>query len=161
LDVVRNNPTELTIHFRGRQGRKVLSNYLAMKTEVRNADGSRHFVPLLPGLTPQSTLYTFSEARGLLWATQFAQPAIVLLERATFDHMQAAQLIQEGATFAGHSLGEYGALYSMAEFAEFKNMLSIGFYRGLMMQFALPRDSTGLTGYSMAAINPSRVGKCR
>ncbi|RYP69141.1 hypothetical protein DL771_006235 [Monosporascus sp. 5C6A] len=159
LNVVRNNPTDLTIHFRGPQGRKVLANYLAMKTEVQDADGSRRFVPVIPDLTPRSTSYTFSEPRGLLWATQFAQPAIVLLERATINHMQANGMIQEGAMFAGHSLGEYGALYSMAEFAEFKNMLSIGFYRGLMMQFAIPRDAKGQTGYAMAATNPGRVGK--
>lgn len=160
LDIVRENPKELTIHFRGQQGRKVLENYLAMKTEIASPDGSTRLVPVLPGLTPSSTSYTFSDPRGLLSATAFAQPAIVLLEKATMQHMQASGLVQEGASFAGHSLGEYGALYSLAEFVESKSMLSIIFYRGLVMQFAVQRDKDGNSGYSMVAANPTRVGRC-
>jgi fatty acid synthase subunit beta len=160
LNLVRENPKEITIHFRGPQGRKVLGNYLAMNSEVVSSDGSTRVVPILPGLTSSSTSYTFSEPRGLLQATQFAQPAILLLEKATMQHMQANGLIQDDALFAGHSLGEFGALYSMAEFGDFKSMLSIGFYRGLMMQSPVQRDENGNSGYSMVAANPARVGKC-
>ncbi|KAI1121427.1 enoyl reductase domain of FAS1 [Nemania abortiva] len=159
LDLVRENPKELTIYFRGPQGRKVLENYLAMKTETVSSDGSTQLVPVLPGLSSSSTSYTFSDPRGLLQATAFAQPAIVLLEKATMQHMQASGLVQEGASFAGHSLGEYGALYSLAEFVESKLMLSIIFYRGLVMQFAVQRDKDGNSGYSMVAANPTRVGR--
>ncbi|KAI1171725.1 enoyl reductase domain of FAS1 [Nemania sp. FL0916] len=159
LDLVRENPKELTIHFRGPQGRKVLENYLAMKTEKVSGDGSTRLVPVLPGLTSSSTSYTFSDPRGLLHATAFAQPAIVLLEKATMMHMKANGLVQDGASFAGHSLGEYGALYSLAEFVESKLMLSIIFYRGLVMQFAVKRDNDGNSGYSMVAVNPTRVGR--
>ncbi|KAI0871151.1 enoyl reductase domain of FAS1 [Hypoxylon argillaceum] len=159
LDLVRENPKELTIHFRGPQGQKVLQNYLGMKTEIVSADGSTQLVSVLPGLTSSSTSYTFSDPRGLLQATAFAQPAIVLLEKATMQHMQANGLVQEGASFAGHSLGEYGALYSLAEFVESKSMLSIIFYRGLVMQFAVQRDQDGNSGYSMVAANPTRVGR--
>ncbi|KAI0096024.1 enoyl reductase domain of FAS1 [Nemania sp. FL0031] len=159
LDLVRENPKELTIHFRGPQGRKVLENYLAMKTETVLSDGSTQVVPVLPGLNLSSTSYTFSDPRGLLQATAFAQPAIVLLEKATMQHMQANGLVQETASFAGHSLGEYGALYSLAEFVEAKSMLSIIFYRGLVMQFAVQRDNDGNSGYSMVAANPARVGR--
>ncbi|KAJ2995622.1 hypothetical protein NUW58_g1224 [Xylaria curta] len=159
LDLVRENPKELTIHFRGPQGRKVLENYLSMKTEVVSVDGSTRLVPVLPGLSSSSASYTFSDSRGLLQATAFAQPTIVLLEKATMQHMQANGLVQDGASFAGHSLGEYGALYSLAEFVEPKLMLSIIFYRGLVMQFAVRRDVNGNSGYSMVAANPMRVGK--
>ncbi|KAI0011643.1 sterigmatocystin biosynthesis fatty acid synthase subunit beta [Xylariaceae sp. FL0662B] len=159
LTILRENPKDITVHFRGRQGQKVLENYLNMKTESITEDGLRRSAPIIPDLDGDSTFYTFSEARGLLHATQFAQPAIILLEKATLEHLRASGLIQEGAVFAGHSLGEYGALSSMAGFVDFKDMLSIGFYRGLMMQFAIPRDSDGQTGYAMMATNPSRVGK--
>ena len=67
--------------------------------------------------------------------------------------------LSQSRVFAGHSLGEYGALSSMAGFVDFKDMLSIGFYRGLLMQFAIPRDADGQTGYAMMAANPGRVGK--
>ncbi|RWA08060.1 hypothetical protein EKO27_g7055 [Xylaria grammica] len=159
LKLIRENPKEITLHFRGRQGQKILSNYLELKTELPTEDGLRRSAPIIPGLSRSSTSYTFSEARGLLYATHFAQPAIILVEKAMFEHMRSKGLIQEGAMFAGHSLGEYGALSAMAPFVDFKDMLSTAFYRGLMMQFAIPRDENGQTGYSMMAANPGRVGK--
>ncbi|KAI1269290.1 enoyl reductase domain of FAS1 [Xylariaceae sp. FL1019] len=159
LNIIRENPKEITVHFRGRAGQKILSNYLALETELLTKDGARTTAPIIPGLSPSTTSYTFSEAKGLLFATHFAQPAIILLEKATFEHIRSRGLIQENATFAGHSLGEYGALSSMAPFVDFKDMLSTAFYRGLMMQFAIPRDENGQTGFSMMATNPGRVGK--
>ncbi|KAI0817879.1 sterigmatocystin biosynthesis fatty acid synthase subunit beta [Xylaria sp. FL0064] len=159
LKIIRENPKEITLHFRGREGQKILSNYLKLKTELPTEDGSRRSAPIIPGLSPSSTSYTFSEARGLLFATHFAQPAIILVEKATFEHLRSKGLIQEGAMFSGHSLGEYGALSSMAPFVDFKDMLDTAFYRGLMMQFAIPRDVNGQTGFSMMAANPGRVGK--
>ncbi|KAI0523893.1 sterigmatocystin biosynthesis fatty acid synthase subunit beta [Xylaria bambusicola] len=159
LNIIRENPKEITLHFRGREGQKILSNYLDLKTELPTEDGLRISAPIIPGLTRNSTSYSFSEARGLLYATHFAQPAIILVEKAMFEHMRSKGLVQEGAMFAGHSLGEYGALSSMAPFVDFKDMLSTAFYRGLMMQFAIPRDENGQTGYSMMAANPGRVGK--
>ncbi|KAL7619428.1 hypothetical protein AAE478_009967 [Parahypoxylon ruwenzoriense] len=159
LQIVRENPRDLTVHFRGIQGQKILENYLDMETELITEDGQRYSTPIIPGLNRDATSYTFHEAQGLLNSTQFAQPAIILLEKATLEHMRSNGLIQEGAVFAGHSLGEYGALSSMAGFVDFKDMLSISFYRGLMMQFAIPRDTGGQTGYSMVATSPSRVGE--
>ncbi|KAI1307782.1 sterigmatocystin biosynthesis fatty acid synthase subunit beta [Xylaria venustula] len=159
LKIIRENPKEITIHFRGREGQKILSNYLKLKTELPTEDGGRRSAPILPGLTPNSTSYTFSEARGLLFATHFAQPAIILVEKATFEHLRSKGLVQEGAMFSGHSLGEYGALSSMSPFVDFQDLLDTAFYRGLMMQFAIPRDENGQTGFSMMAANPGRVGK--
>lgn len=147
------------MHFRGRQGQRVLQNYLDMKSEAIQDDGTRLAMPIIPGLSRDSTSHTFADSRGLLQSTLFAQPAIILVERATFAHMQAQGLIQEGAVFAGHSLGEYGALSSMADFVSIKDVLSITIYRGLTMQLAIPRNADGHTGYSMAAANPGRVGK--
>ncbi|KAI0468366.1 enoyl reductase domain of FAS1 [Xylaria cf. heliscus] len=159
LKIIRENPKEITVHFRGRKGQRILSNYLELKTELPTDDGHRRIAPIIPGLNESSISYTFSESRGLLYATHFAQPAIILVEKATFEHMRSRGLIQKSVMFAGHSLGEYGALSSMAPFVDFKDMLSTAFYRGLMMQFAIPRDKNGHTGFSMMATNPGRVGK--
>ncbi|KAK8107067.1 fatty acid synthase subunit beta [Apiospora kogelbergensis] len=159
LQVIRENPKQLTVHFRGRQGQRILQNYLDMKSEAIQDDGTRLAMPIIPGLSRDSTSHTFADSRGLLQSTLFAQPAIILVERATFAHMQAQGLIQEGAVFAGHSLGEYGALSSLADFVSIKDVLSITIYRGLTMQLAIPRNADGHTGYSMAAANPGRVGK--
>jgi malonyl CoA-acyl carrier protein transacylase len=42
-------------------------------------------------------------------------------------------VIQEGACFAGHCLGEYGALSAFAEFMRFEDLLGVVFYRELAM----------------------------
>lgn len=47
----------------------------------------------------------------------------------------------------------------MVSFIEFSATMSISFYRGLLMHFAVPRDAEHRTGYSMVAVNPQRVGK--
>ncbi|OGM42218.1 putative fatty acid synthase subunit beta [Aspergillus bombycis] len=120
LNVVRANPKQVTIHFRGARGRRIRDNYLAMRTETKMPDGSTRLEPILRDLTPKSESYTFFDSRGLLYATQFAQPAILLMEKAAFEDMKANGLIQEGAAFAGHSLGEvlYGSGQSEEDFDE-------------------------------------------
>lgn len=115
--------------------------------------------PILKGLTPRSTSYTFSYPKGLLLSTQFSQPALALMEMVEFEHLKAKGVVQSGASFAGHSLGEYAALGACTTFMSFENLLTLIFYRGLKMQNALQRDAQGRTDYSMVAADPSRVGK--
>lgn len=132
-----------------------------MKVESVSPNGHTVTKPVLHDLNPHTKSYTFKEPRGLIFSTQFAQPAITILEKATFEDMRAKGLIQEGATFAGHSLGEYGALSALAEFMPFRLLMDVVFYRGLAMQMAMDRDERGETDYSMVAVNPSRVGKSK
>ncbi|KAE8153829.1 acyl transferase domain-containing protein [Aspergillus avenaceus] len=157
LQIVRENPKQLTIHFAGKRGRAIRNRYMAMAVQTVSANGDITTTPLLPNLTPSTRSFTFEEPKGLLYATQFAQPAITVLEKATFEDMRANGLIQEGALFAGHSLGEYGALACLGEFIGFQDLLDIAFYRGLTMQMAVDRDEQGATDYSMVAANPGRV----
>ena len=160
LDIVRNNPKRLTVYFGGKRGRELRQNYLALRIDVARPDGSVVSEPILKDLTPKSRSYTFQEPRGLIFSTQFAQPAITILEKASFEDMRAKGLIQEGAAFAGHSLGEYAVLASFAEFLPFDDMMGVVFYRGLAMQVAIDRDAEGRSDFSMVAVNPGRVGKC-
>ena len=67
--------------------------------------------------------------------------------------------MQQDAYFAGHSLGEYSALATCAGFMPLEALLSLVFYRGTVMQFAMAKDSLGQTEFSMVAVNPSRVGR--
>ncbi|KAL5357217.1 acyl transferase domain-containing protein [Aspergillus floccosus] len=159
LELVKQNPKSLTIRFRGHRGRQVKQNYMAMTIDSHRPDGSIVMEPIIKDLTEDSTSYTFSDPRGLLFSTQFAQPTIVLLERAAMADLKARGVVPEGACFAGHSLGEYGALAAFAEFMPFEDLLSVVFYRGLAMQLAIERDHEGRTNFSMAAVNPSRVSK--
>ena len=149
------------MYFGGKAGQKRRANYLSMTREVVQPDGTTKLEPILNDLSGDSSSYTFRSPGGLLMATQFAQPALTLLEKATFEDMRARGLIQEGTSYAGHSLGEYAALASMAEFMPLETMLRIVFYRGLSMQLVTKRDSAGRTEYSMCAVNPSKISKGR
>lgn len=160
LELVRQNPTALTVHFRGKRGRQIKANYMAMTIDAYRPDGTVVKEPILPELTPTSASYTFADPRGLVFSTQFAQPLVLLLERAAVEDLRHRGVVQQEAAFAGHSLGEYGALASFGEFMPFTDLLRVVFYRGLAMQVAIERDDQGRTNFSMAAVNPARVGKC-
>ena len=122
-------------------------------------DGQVIEKPLLAELTPLSTSYTFQDHRGLLYSTQFAQPALTIMEMAAFEDLKSKGLFQESALFAGHSLGEYSALGSLAGIMPMESMISLVFYRGLTMQTTMKRNKQGRTDFSMLAVNPSKVWK--
>lgn len=156
IDIVRNDPKEITIHFGGKRGRLLRQNYLNItRTVVRNGEISSE--PILLGLTAKSTSYTFFDARGLLFSTQFAQPALTLMEIAEKKSLEARGGIQHDTVFAGHSLGEYSALAACTSFMTLEDLLELVFYRGLIMHRAIERDANGQTEYSMIAVNPSRI----
>ena len=159
IDIVRNDPKILTVYFGGSKGRKIRNNYLALTIERVAEDGQVVQEPIIKSLTPTSQSYTFADPRGLLYSTQFAQPALVLMEMATYLDLESKGLIQEGASYAGHSLGEYSALGALAKVMPMESLVSLVFYRGLTMQVAMERDQEGRTAFSMMAVNPSRVNK--
>ncbi|KAJ9640319.1 hypothetical protein H2199_005858 [Coniosporium tulheliwenetii] len=159
IDIVRNDPKTLTVHFGGKRGQQIRANYLAMASEALPPDNEEAVRPILKGLTPTSTSYTFTDERGLLSSTQFCQPALALMEMAEFEHLRSKRMIQEQSVFAGHSLGEYAALGACTSFMPTEDLLSLIFYRGLRMQNAVRRDETGRTDFSMVAVDPSRIGK--
>lgn len=130
---------------------------MAMTIEAYRPDGSVVKEPIIKDLTIESKSYTFSDPRGLLFSTQFAQPIIVLLEQAAVADLKHRGVVQEGASFAGHSLGEYGALSAFSDFMRFEDLLQVVFYRGLAMQVAIERDDQGQSDFSMIAVNPARV----
>ncbi|KAL4817011.1 putative sterigmatocystin biosynthesis fatty acid synthase subunit beta [Aspergillus spinulosporus] len=148
LHIVRNNPTSLTVNFGSRRGRQIRDTYLAMS----GSDPS-----MLPGLAHDSRSYTFTYASGLLMSTQFAQPALAVMEMAEYAHLQAQGVVQKQALFAGHSLGEYSGLGACTTIMPFESLLSLILYRGLKMQNALPRDAYGRTDFAMVAADPSRI----
>lgn len=157
LDIVRNNPPELTVHFGGTKGRAIKENYVSMMFETVADDGSLRSEKIFKEITESTTSYTFRAATGLLSATQFTQPALTLMEKASFEDMKAKGLVPADSMFAGHSLGEYSALTSLGDVMPIESLVDVVFYRGMTMQVAVPRDSLGRSNYSMCAVNPSRV----
>jgi len=157
--IVKNNPKELTIHFGGPRGKAIRQNYMSMTFESINADGSIKSEKIFKEVDENTTSYTYRSPTGLLSATQFTQPALTLMEKASFEDMLSKGLVQRDSSFAGHSLGEYSALAALAEVMPIESLVSVVFYRGLTMQVAVERDEQGRSNYSMCAVNPSRISK--
>ncbi|KAF2998032.1 beta subunit of fatty acid synthetase [Neopestalotiopsis sp. 37M] len=159
LDIVRNNPKEIKVHFGGVKGRMLRQNYLSMyyETPAATKHGKAERRPIFPSITEHSTSFMHSSPKGLLFATQFAQPALTIMEMAAFKDMQTSGVVDSDCQFAGHSLGEYSALASIVDFMPFENLLHVVFCRGMTMQGAVERDSKGRSAFSMVAVDPSRV----
>jgi fatty acid synthase len=95
----------------------------------------------------------------LIYATQFTQVITVTLELAYFKYLESIQQLQADCIFAGHSLGEYGALCCHLEALTLEGVLKITFLRGITMQNAVQRDKYGNSPYRMVSISPNRIGK--
>jgi fatty acid synthase subunit beta, fungi type len=132
---------------------------MAMTFETVSADGSVKSERIFKDIDEKTTSYTYRSPTGLLSATQFTQPALTLMEKASFEDMKSKGLVPRDSTFAGHSLGEYSALTALADVMPIESLVSVVFYRGLTMQVAVERDAAGRSNYSMCAVNPSRISK--
>jgi len=132
---------------------------MSMTFETVGSDGSTKSEKIFKEIGENTTSYTYRSPTGLLSATQFTQPALTLMEKASFEDMRSRGLVQRDSVFAGHSLGEYSALAALAEVMPIESLVSVVFYRGLTMQVAVERDAEGRSNYSMCAVNPSRVSK--
>ena len=130
-----------------------------MTFETVAADGTIKSEKIFKEVDENTTSYTYRSPTGLLSATQFTQPALTLMEKASFEDMLSKGLVQRNSSFAGHSLGEYSALAALAEVMPIESLVSVVFYRGLTMQVAVERDESGRSNYSMCAVNPSRISK--
>ena len=103
--------------------------------------------------------HTFMHPKGLLFATQFAPITHVIMSCTAFGDLLSKGFIQPDASFAGHSLGEFSALASVADILPNSSLVDVVFYRGLTMQRAVERDEQSRSNYAMCAVNPSRVSK--
>lgn len=156
LDIVRKNPTSYTVYFGGKRGQLIKRNYQRMTVEVIEETGTS-VQPLFPEIDDEAEEFTFRTPQGLLNATQFTQPALVLYEKAAYEDMRSKGLIGTGMPFAGHSLGEYASLAAIGNVIEGEALCDIVFFRGLTMQRAVKRDAHGRSSFGMIAVNPSRV----
>ncbi|KAG8716660.1 3-oxoacyl-[acyl-carrier-protein] synthase [Ceratobasidium sp. 394] len=159
VDIVKNNPKDKTIHFGGIKGQAIRQRYMAMSYDTTDKDGNVKTLPLFADIDIRTPQYTFSHPNGLLFATQFAQIALVVTEKAAFEDMKSKGLVQKDCAFAGHSLGEYSALASIADVLPVSALVDVVFYRGITMQRAVERDAQNRSNYAMCAVNPSRIGK--
>ncbi|EGF98545.1 uncharacterized protein MELLADRAFT_79679 [Melampsora larici-populina 98AG31] len=130
-EIVRNNPKEKVVHFGGIKGHGIRQRYMEMSYQTTDKDGNVKTLPLFGDIDLRTSQYTFSSPTGLLYATQFAHIALVVTEKAAFEDMREKGLVQVGAAFAGHSLGEYSALASMAGILPISSSVDVVFFRAL------------------------------
>ncbi|KAF7312560.1 Fatty acid synthase subunit alpha [Mycena indigotica] len=159
VEIVKDNPKEKTIHFGGIKGQAIRRRYMDMTYDTMDKDGNVKTLPLFSDIDVRTPKYTFSHPQGLLFATQFAQIALVVTEKAAFEDMRMKGFVQKDCAFAGHSLGEYSALASIADVLHISALVDVVFYRGITMQRAVERDAHNRSNYAMCAVNPSRISK--
>jgi len=83
----------------------LLATYGFCQQYTYDKKGNVKTLPLLIDINNRTLIYTFSHPTGLLFATRFAQIALVVIEKAAFDDMCSKGFIQKGSTFTSHSLG--------------------------------------------------------
>ncbi|KAG9235151.1 fatty acid synthase [Amylocarpus encephaloides] len=158
-DIVKNDPKEMTVFFGGPSGRHIRKVYMSMKYEHVGADGIARLESIFKDIDEETESHTYRSATGLLSSTEFTQPALALMEMATFFDLQERGLILENSPYAGHSLGEYSGLCAVANIMSIESLTSVVFYRGLTMQVAVERDELGRSNFGMCAVDPSRLTK--
>ncbi|KAJ2273533.1 fatty acid synthase alpha subunit Lsd1, partial [Coemansia sp. RSA 371] len=154
LHIVRTNPKSLTVHFVSTRGERVRDAYRAM--QFNDVDG-KNKRPMFPEIDEHTPSYTFSAPHGVLFATQFTQPAMLVCAAAEFAHLKSMGVVPEHSVFAGHSLGEFAGLCAAGRVMSPECAAEIGFYRGLIMQQCVQRDANGRSNYAMVAVSPARV----
>jgi fatty acid synthase subunit alpha len=157
IGIVKDNPKEKTIHFGGIKGQAIRSRYMEMSYDTMDKDGVVRTLPLFGEINARTQRYTFSHPNGLLFATQFAQIALVVTEKAASEDMQSKGFIQKNAVFAGHSLGEYSALASVAGVLPISSLVDVVSYRDFTMKRAAERDAATRSGYALCDVNPIRI----
>ena len=101
---------------------------------------------------------TFKHPQGVLHLTQFTQVALAVVAYAQTARLREANALAEGSMYAGHSLGEYTALASLANIFDLEAVIDIVYSRGAAMGTLVPRDAEGNSNYAMAALRPNMIG---
>ena len=128
VEIVKDNLKEKTIHFGGIKRQAIRQHYMDMTYDMMDKDGNVKTLPLFGDINVRTPKYTFSHPTGLLFATQFAQIALVVTEKAAFEDMHLKGFVQKDCAFTGHSLGEYSALASIADVLPISSLVDVVFY---------------------------------
>ncbi|WP_257202863.1 type I polyketide synthase [Corynebacterium cystitidis] len=101
---------------------------------------------------------TFRHPQGVLHLTQFTQVALAVVAYAQTERLREADALASNSMYAGHSLGEYTALASLANIFDLEAVIDVVYSRGSAMGGLVPRDEEGNSDYGMGALRPNMVG---
>jgi fatty acid synthase subunit alpha, fungi type len=87
VEIVKDNQKAKTIHFGGIKGQAIRQRFMNMAYDAMDKDGNIK-LPLFADIDVRTQQYTFSHPAGLLFATQFAQIALVVAEKVAFEDMR-------------------------------------------------------------------------
>ncbi|MBJ7518142.1 MAG: DUF1729 domain-containing protein [Solirubrobacteraceae bacterium] len=93
---------------------------------------------------------------GVLFRTEFTQPALVALAAAQVAELERDGALPADAWVGGHSVGEFSALVALGVL-ELEDALDLVHARGLAMQRHVPRDADGRSPYRLCVVDPSRA----
>lgn len=100
----------------------------------------------------------FIHPNGVLHLTQFTQVALAVVAYAQTERLREAGALGSNSMYAGHSLGEYTALASLANIFDLEAVIDIVYSRGSAMGSLVPRDADGNSNYGMGALRPNMIG---
>ena len=100
----------------------------------------------------------FRHPKGVLYLTQFTQVALAVVAYGQTERLREAGTIVPGSLYAGHSLGEYTALASLANIFDLEAVIDIVFSRGSAMHSLVERDAAGRSNYRLGALRPNMFG---
>jgi len=128
-----------------------------MTCNTSDKKGNVETLPFFADMNNRTPCYTFSYSTGLIFATQIAQIALIITEKAAFKNMHYQGFVQKRYTFASHSLGEYSASASNADVLHISALVDVIFYHGLTMQCAVEHNFHNSSNYAMCVVNPFHV----
>ncbi|OFP19097.1 type I polyketide synthase [Corynebacterium sp. HMSC077D10] len=100
----------------------------------------------------------FRHPNGVLHLTQFTQVALAVVAYAQTERLRENDALAPTSFYAGHSLGEYTALASLANIFELEGVIDVVYSRGSAMGSLVERDAEGNSNYAMAALRPNMMG---
>jgi len=111
-----------------------------MTYDTLDKAGTIKTLPLFADIDNCTLHYTFSHPTSLLFATQSAQIALVITEKAAFEDMHSKGFVQKRYAFTSHSLGEYSVPASIADVLYISALVDVVFNCSLTIQYAVEHD---------------------
>jgi fatty acid synthase subunit beta len=87
IEIIKDNPKEKTIHFGSIKGQDIHQRYMELTYNAMDKDSNVKTLPLFADIDVRTPKYTFSYPKELLFTIQFAQIALVVMDKAAFEDM--------------------------------------------------------------------------